>query len=138
MVVDGYGGTIVLAEADQIASSQSFTLWRPHGTARMSLYMAGRYSDGWLAGMGRLYLWPERTGGLIERRVSLTLTAPPGAEGMTIRLQEPGRPALDVPLVPGRPETVVFDVCSRGSWQLTYSSSMRGFVGSRVVSAQVE
>ena len=25
--------------------------------------MAGRYSDGWLAGMGRLYLWPERTGG---------------------------------------------------------------------------
>jgi hypothetical protein len=136
VLLDGYGGTIVLAEADQIASSQSFTLWRPHGTVRMSLYMAGRYSDGWLAGMGRLYLWPERTGGSIERRVSLTLTAPPGAEGMTVRLQEPGRPPLDVPLVPGRPETVVFDVCSRGSWQMTYSSSMRGFVGSRVVSAQ--
>ena len=136
VVVDGYGGTIVLAEADRIASSQSFTLWRTHGAARMSLYMAGRYSDGWLAGMGRLFLWPERTGGLIERRVSLTLTAPPGADGMTIRLQEPGRPALDVPLVPGRSETVVFDVCSRGSWQLTYSSSMRGFVGSRVVSAR--
>ena len=136
VLVDGYGGTIVLAEADQIASSQSFTLWRPHGTARMSLYMAGRYSDGWLAGIGRLYLWPERTGGSIERRVTLTLTAPPGAEGMTIRLQEPGRRPLEVPLVPGRPETVTFDVCSRGSWQMTYSSTMRGFVGSRVVSAR--
>jgi hypothetical protein len=136
VLVDGYGGTIVLAEADEIASSESFTLWRPHGTVRMSLYMAGRYSDGWLAGMGRLYLWPERSGGSIERRVSLTLTAPPGAEGMTIRLQEPGRSPLDVPLVAGRSETVVFDVCSRGSWQMTYSSSMRGFVGSRVVSAQ--
>jgi len=136
VLVDGYGGTIVLAEADQIASSQSFTLWRPHGAARMSLYMAGRYSDGWLAGNGRLYLWPERTGESIERRVTLTLTAPPGAEGMTIRLQEPGRRPLEVPLVPGRPETVAFDVCSRGSWQMTYSSTMRGFVGSRVVSAR--
>ena len=136
VLVDGYGGTIVLAEADRIASSQSFTLWRPHGTARMSLYMAGRYSDGWVAGAGRLFLWPERTGGSIERRVSLTLTAPPGAEGMTIRLQEPGRRPFEVPLVPGRPETVTFDVCSRGAWQMTYSSTMRGFVGSRVVSAR--
>jgi hypothetical protein len=136
VLVDGYGGTIVLAEADRIASSQSFTLWRPHGAARMSLYMAGRYSDGWLAGAGGLFLWPERTGGSIERRVSLTLTAPPGAEGMTIRLQERGRRPLEVPLVPGRLETVTFDVCSRGAWQMTYSSTVRGFVGSRVVSAR--
>ena len=136
LLVDGYGGTIVLAGANRIASSQSFTLWRPHGPARMSLYMAGRYSDGWLAGIGRLHLWPERTGGSIERRVTLTLTAPPGAEGMTIRFQEPGRRPLEVPLVPGRPETVAFDVCSRGPWQMTYTSTVRGFVGSRVVSAQ--
>ena len=136
VLVDGYGGTIVLANAERVASSQSFTLWRPRGPARMSLYMAGRYSDGWLAGIGRLYLWPERTGGPIERRVSLTLTAPPGAKGMTIRLQEPGRRPLDVPLVPGRPRTVAFDVCSRGAWQMTYGSTLRGFVGTRVVSAQ--
>jgi hypothetical protein len=136
VLMDGYGGTIVLADAERIASSQSFTLWRPHGRPRMSLYMAGRYSDGWLAGIGRIYLWPERAGGKIERRVSLTLTAPPGAEGMTIRLQEPGRPPLQVTLVPGRPQTVAFDVCSRGAWHMTYGSTVRGFVGSRVVSAR--
>ena len=136
VLVDGYGGTIVLADADQVASSPSFTLWRPHGPVRMSLYMAGRYSDGWLAGIGRLYLWPERTGGPVEQRVSLTLTAPLGAEGMTILLREAGRRTLEVPLVPGRPRTVSFDVCARGPWRMTYSSTMRGFVGTRVVSAR--
>jgi hypothetical protein len=136
VLMDGYGGTIVLADAERIGSSQSFTLWRPHGRPRMSLYMAGRYSDGWLAGIGRIYLWPERAGGPIERRVSLTLTAPPGAQGMTIRLEEPGRSPLEVPLVPGRPQTVAFDVCSRGAWHMTYGSTVRGFVGSRVVSAR--
>ncbi len=137
LLVDGYGGTIVLAEAEQIARSQSYTLWRTHGPARMSLYLAGRYSDGWLAAIGRMYLWPDRADGPIARRVSLTLTAPAGAEGMTIRFQEPGgKPPRAVRLVPGRPETVTFDVCSRGPWSLTYSSNVRGFVGSRVVSAQ--
>lgn len=137
LLVDGYGGTIVLADAERIARSQSYTLWRPHGSARMSLYLAGRYSDGWLAAIGRIYLWPDRAIGTIARRVSLTLTAPAGAEGMTIRFQEPGgKPPRAVHLVPGRPETVAFEVCSRGPWHTTYSSNVRGFVGSRVVSAQ--
>lgn len=137
MLVDGYGGTIVLGDAERIASSQSYTLWRPRGPARMSLYLAGRYSDGWLAAIGRMYLWPDRADGPIARRVSLTLTAPAGAENMTIRFQEPGGKRLrDVRLAPGRPQTVTFDVCSRGPWYTTYSSSVRGFVGSRVVSAQ--
>ncbi|MDP9491210.1 MAG: hypothetical protein M3P42_03280, partial [Actinomycetota bacterium] len=136
VLVDGYGGTIVLADAERVAASQSYTLWRTHGAARMALYLAGRYSDGWLAGIGRIYLWPESAGGPIARRVSLTLTAPPGAKGMTVRFQEPGKRPRDVRLVAGQPEKVVLDVCSRGAWHMTYSSSVRGFVDSRVVSAQ--
>ena len=136
VLVDGYGGTIVLSDAQRVASSQSYTLWRPNGQARLALYLAGRYSDGWLAGIGRMYLWPDQRGGTIARRVSLTLTAPAGAEGMVIRFQEPGKRRRDVGLVPGRPETVVFDVCSRGPWHITYVSSIRGFVDSRVVSAR--
>jgi hypothetical protein len=137
VLVDGYGGAIVLADAERIASSQSYTLWRPNSTARMSLYLAGRFSDGWLAAGGRMYLWPERNDGPIAKRVSLTLTAPTGAEGMRIRFQEPGREQpLDVRLAPGRPQTVAFEICSRGPWYMTYTSSVRGFVGSRVVSAQ--
>ncbi|HEV2903263.1 MAG TPA: hypothetical protein VGW30_08385 [Gaiellaceae bacterium] len=136
VLVDGYGGTITLAGAKALASSQSYTLWRPNGSARLSLYLAGRYSDGWLAGAGRMYLWPERRGEPIGRRVSLTLAAPPAAEGMTIRFQELGKPLRAVRLEPNRPQTVTFDVCSRVAWHVTYLSSVRGFVGTRVVSAQ--
>jgi hypothetical protein len=136
LLVDGYGGTIQLANAERIASSQSYALWRPHTTARMSLYLAGRYSDGWLAGRGRLYIWPDRNGGRVARQISLTLTAPAASQGMTIRFQEPGKRPQDLRLAPGRPETVTFEVCSSGPWQVTYTSSVRGLVGSRVVSAQ--
>ena len=137
LLVDGYGGTLRLSGARPVASSGSYSLWRPEGDARLTLYLAGRYSDGWLAGIGRLYVWPDRVGGLVARRVSLTLTAPAGADGMSIRFQEPGngRPR-DVRLEPGRPREVAFEVCSRGPWVVAYTSSVRGFVGSRVVSAQ--
>jgi hypothetical protein len=136
VLVDGYGGTIKLANADRVASSQSHTLWRPRGAAQMSLYLAGRYSDGWLAAIGRMYLWPERSGKQIGRRVSLTLTAPAASEGMTIRFQEAGKSPRDLRLEPGRPETISFEVCSAVPWHVTYTSSVRGFVGNRVVSAQ--
>jgi hypothetical protein len=136
VLVDGYGGTITLDGAERLARSQSFSLWRPQGPARLSLYLAGRYSDGWLSGVGRMYLWPGAPGGPIGRRVSLTLTAPAASDGMTIRFTEPGKRAREVRLEPGRPETVTFDVCSRAAWHVTYLSSVRGFVGNRVVSAQ--
>jgi hypothetical protein len=137
VLVDGYGGTLRLSGARPVARSGSYTLWRPEGDPRLTLYLAGRYRDGWLAGIGRLYVWPDRVGGLVGRRVSLTLTAPAGAEGMTIRFQEAGdRRPRDVRLEPGRPREVAFEVCSRGPWVVAYTSSVRGFVGSRVVSAQ--
>ncbi|HEX7256314.1 MAG TPA: hypothetical protein VF236_10340 [Gaiellaceae bacterium] len=137
LLVDGYGGTIELAAtAERVAISRSTTLWRAHGPARLSLYFAGRYSDGWLAGVGRLYLWPEEPREPIGRRVTLTLAAPPGSDGLTIRFTETGRRAQEVRLEPGRPQTVTFDVCSRAAWHVTYLASVRGFVGNRVVSAQ--
>ena len=136
LLVDGYGGTIRLADAEAVAVSRSFTLWRTQGPARLSLYFAGRYSDGWLAGAGRLYLWPDRASGRVARRVSVTLTAPAASGGMTIRFREPGRGPREVRLQPGRPTAVTFDACSRGAWYVAYASSVRGFVGSRVVSAQ--
>jgi hypothetical protein len=66
----------------------------------------------------------------------VTLSAPPASEGLTLRFQEPGKRTRDVRLEPGRPQTVNFEVCSRGAWYVTYLSSARGFVGTRVVSAQ--
>ena len=120
LLIDGYGGTIMLADAERLASSQSFTLWRTNGPGRLSLYLAGRYSDGWLSGVGRMYLWPSAPGTPIRRRVSLTLTAPTASDGMTIRFTEPGKRAREVRLEPGRPRSVTFDVCSRAAWPLPY------------------
>jgi hypothetical protein len=135
LLVDGYAGTLRLADARRVASSPSFTLWEPRAGARLSLYLAGRYSDGWLASMGQLYLWPERTGGSAGRRVRLTLTAPAQGEPMVMRFRTKDR-TRDVRLLPGIPKLVEFQVCSRGPWAVSFVSSSRGFVGSRVVSAQ--
>jgi hypothetical protein len=136
VLVDGYGGTIRLAEARRVASSPSFTLWQPLGKARLSLLFAGRYSDGWLGGLGRLYLWPDRPGGRIARQVRLTLTAPAAGESMTMRFEPSGGATRVVQLLPGVPRTVELTACSRGPWAVSFTSSSRGFVGSRVVSAQ--
>jgi hypothetical protein len=136
VLVDGYGGTIRLADARRVASSPSFTLWQPRGKARLSLLFAGRYSDGWLGGLGRLYLWPDRPGGRIAQQVRLTLTAPAAGESMTMRFEPSGGATRVVQLLPGVPRTVELTACSRGPWAVSFTSSSRGFVGSRVVSAQ--
>ena len=134
VLVDGYAGTLRLADADLLGSSPSSTLWRPHGVARLSLYLAGHYSDGWLAGAGRLYLWPSRRGGLVSRRVLLPLMAPPGSE-LTLRFQPRGGKTVVVHLRAGERRTMSFPVCSRGPWQMSFVSDERGFVGGRLVSA---
>jgi hypothetical protein len=136
VLIDGYAGTIRLADARRVASSPSFTLWSPRGDARLSLFFAGRYSDGWLGGLGRLYLWPDQPGGTIAARVRLTLTAPAAGETMTLRFRTARGVGRLVQLEPGSPRTVEFGVCSSGPWSLTFSSSSRGFVGNRIVSAQ--
>jgi hypothetical protein len=133
VLVDGYAGTILLADADVLGSSPSFVLWQPQGVARLSLYLAGRYSDGWLAGAGRLYLWPNRPGGLVAGRLQLPLAAPPAP--VALRFRPAGAPPITVRLRAGERRTLSFPVCSRGPWHLTFVSDDRGFVGGRVVSA---
>jgi hypothetical protein len=134
VLADGYAGTIRLADAELLGSSPSFSLWRPRGAARLSLYLAGRFSDGWLAGAGRLYLWPSRPGGFVLGRVLLPLEAPPAAE-LTLRFQPKGGETVVIHLRAGERRTASFPVCSRGLWHMTFVSDDRGFVGGRVVSA---
>jgi hypothetical protein len=135
LLVDGYAGTLRLADARRVATSPSFTLWEPRTEARLSLYLAGRYSDGWLASAGRLHLWPERRKA-VEGRVRMTLTAPAAGGPMTIRFLSSDGARRDLRLLPGVPQPIEFQACSRGRWQLTFVSDSRGFVGNRVVSAQ--
>jgi hypothetical protein len=119
-----------IADSQLLSSSPSFDLWRPHGVARL----AGRYSDGWLAGAGRLYLWPSRPRGLLSGRVQLPLVAPP--EPVTLRFRPAGGPPVAVHLLAGERRVVSFPVCSRGPWHVSFVSEDRGFVSGRIVSAQ--
>jgi hypothetical protein len=134
VLIDGYAGTIRLADSQLLGSSPSFDLWRPRGVARLSLYLAGQFSDGWLAGAGRLYLWPNRPGGVVSGRLQLPLVAPP--EAVTLRFRPAGAPPVVVHLRPGEQRVVSFPVCSRGPWHVSFVSEDRGFVGGRVVSAR--
>jgi len=134
LLIDGFGGTLRLADADLLGSSPSFSLWQPHGNARLSLYLAGRYADGWLAGAGRMYLWPSRPGGVVAARLELPLVAPP--EQVTLHFRAKAAPPLTVQLRANERRTVSLPVCSRGPWYLTFLSENRGFVGGRVVSVQ--
>jgi hypothetical protein len=135
LLVDGYAGTIRLADAKLIDSSPSYTLWRPSGAARLSLYLAGRFDDGWLAGAGRLYLWPRRPGGRLSALVELPLRAP-DVSSLTLRFR-PAASALPVVvhLDAGARTVVSFRVCSRGPWHVSFVSEDHGFLGGRVVSA---
>jgi hypothetical protein len=119
-----------IADSQLLSSSPSFDLWRPHGVARL----AGRYSDGWLAGAGRLYLWPSRPRGLLSGRVQLPLVTPP--EPVTLRLRPAGAPPVVVHLRAGERRVVSFPVCSRGPWHVSFVSPEQGFVSGRIMSAQ--
>jgi hypothetical protein len=134
VLIDGFAGTMRLADAQLLGSSPSYSLWRPRGTARLSLYLAGRFSDGWLAGAGRLHLWPARGASVIATRLELPLVAPPAP--VTLRFRPRSGPELVVQLRANERRTLSIPVCSRGPWHLTFVSDDRGFVGGRIVSAQ--
>jgi hypothetical protein len=134
VLIDGYSGTIRLADAELLGSSPSYSLWRPRGAARLRLYLAGHYRDGWLGGAGRLYLWPTRPGGAVAGRVELPLVAPP--EPITLRFRPQGGDQVVVALRAGERRVISFPVCSRGPWHVSFVAEDRGFVGGRVVSAQ--
>ena len=119
--------------AEVLGSSPSYSLWRPRGAARLRLYLAGHYRDGWLGGAGRLYLWPTRAGGAVAGRVELPLVAPP--EPITLRFRPQGGDQVVVNLRAGERRVISFPVCSRGPWHVSFVAEDRGFVGGRVVSA---
>ena len=136
LLVDGYANAIRLADADLVATSSSFALWRSHARARLATVAAGLFSDGWLSALGRLYVWPDRPGGALAGSLRFTLTAPEAGEPMTMRFGVKGGSETTVRLLPGVPTSVELVVCSRGPWHAGFVSSGRGFVGSRVVSAR--
>jgi hypothetical protein len=76
LLVDERGSTVVFRNAERIASATGFTLWSPHGAARLALYMPGRFSDGWLAPLGEIAVWPRDARAGIRAWMELRLRGP--------------------------------------------------------------
>jgi hypothetical protein len=107
LLVDDYADTIELTGAREVARSGSFRLWLPLRPARLRLYAAGRYWDGWLAPRATIATWPDRPS-LLRLRVALPAPAP-----RTRVVVSYGGRRLSVPLAPGRAETLAVCVDRR-------------------------
>jgi Dolichyl-phosphate-mannose-protein mannosyltransferase len=123
VLFQGYETTPTFASAVQVASFESFTLWRTRGSLQLRALEAGRFGDGWLAPRGALMVWAagSRDGG----KVSFTLSLP-ATQQSTVRIRfdkntytvAPGKSvAVSLPVPTTKPWKVVF-ATSRGASSL--------------------
>lgn len=120
LLVQEYASWAQLDGATLVRRTVSTSLWRPAGTPRLTLLLAGRYLDGWLGAQNRLTVWPHadrpRTGVL-----TLTFSSPPSAPASTLDLAAPGL-SRAVTLEPGARRTVRIDVDAHDAWTLVVRS----------------
>jgi hypothetical protein len=136
LLVDGFGSYVRLRGAREVARSPMSTLWAPVGTPRLALYAIGHYYDGWLADFGAIYIWPHAKGAKLSGRLSMSLTAPPEAGEVTLRLRLRGG-ATTVRLRPGVTQRVSLTVCGGGKyWYMTFRSSAFAWFDGRRVSVR--
>ncbi len=104
----------------------SLDLYRPVGTPRLSLLVAGLYTDGWLAHGGRLTVWPDASG---QTRGTLTLLLwlPKDTQLTPMIFTAPG--VKRTVLVPsGGSRTVVFHPSGTGPWVLHYRTTKHPYL----------
>ena len=89
LLADIYGSTVRLQDARVVGKSQTATLVAAGPIRRPSLrlYAIGRYSDGWLAKSGVIYVWPRVPGRAVSGWVSMRLTASRMVGAATITFQ---------------------------------------------------
>jgi hypothetical protein len=88
MLVEEFASWAQLEGATLVRREVSSALWKPAGTPRVVMLLAGRYLDGWLGARTRLTVWPGANGrraGVVE----MTLSLPDGAPVTTIDLRAP-------------------------------------------------
>ena len=135
LLVETRQSWVELRGARRVAATEGFALWQPTSTPRLSLLLAGRYADGWLAPTGRITVWPEREAAPVRGRFRIELSAPDAVDEMTFVFRGGGRPVEAV--VPGGVTRVVtITVCSAGPWRARFGADKARFVGQRLVSGQ--
>jgi hypothetical protein len=118
--------------------SQTATLWLPDRARRprLRLYGIGRYSDGWLAKSGVIYVWPRVPGRPVSGWVSMRLAASRlvGAATITFQFSEHARKTVHVR--PGRPQDVRLPLCATKDARVTYRSKKLTLIGMRAITVR--
>jgi hypothetical protein len=138
LLADIYGSTVRLQDARVVGRSQTATLWLPDrsGRPRLRLYAIGRYSDGWLAKSGVIYVWPRVPGRAVSGWVSMRLTASRMVGAATITFQFGEHARTTVHVRPGRPQAVRVPVCAAKDARVTYRSKKLTLIGVRAVTVR--
>jgi hypothetical protein len=128
LLVQTYASTVQLTGVKRVRHELIFDLYRPTGTPRLRLIVAGRFADRWLAPRGAITVW-TKSGGTLQLAVSM----PAGTEVTPIRFTAKGVNRL-VRVRPGRRISLNFRVPAGGAWSLHFHSGKQGYVGDRAVS----
>ena len=132
VLTDKHGSTVLLRDAERVATSQTKTLWRTHGRPQLQLLLAGRYFSGLLSAEGGIRAWPGEPGGRLAAWLELEL-AGAGTTPVPFEVELPGGRTVRVTAPAGTPKLVRIPVCGRGVWKASYASGSTGVVhGTRV------
>jgi hypothetical protein len=135
LLVDGFGSLVQLRDARVVARAPLYTLWLPRGSARLALYFAGRYDDGWTTPASRIDLWPDGARPLAGRLV-FGVDQPAIAGAATLHLKLPSGAIELVRLRAGHRTAVSLPVCSARPWRVLLGFDQSGISGERIVSAK--
>jgi hypothetical protein len=140
MLVDGFGSTVRLRGAHVIGSGPTASLWLPDRGAhpKLAFYALGHYHDGWLAGQGAMYAWPEAAGRAVSGWVTMRLTAPREAGVVQLTFALSATKSVQISLASGQTREVRIPLCGApdASAHVSYRSPVRAIVGLRIVSAR--
>jgi hypothetical protein len=138
LLVDEFGSTVLLRGARELESEPTAALWvpEPGKRPRLSFYALGHYHDGWLGGVGVIYVWPKVRGGAVSGWISMRLTLPRsmGRSRLTFMLSKSRR--VSFRLVPGSSRSVRLPICSQGTARVAWRSNNPVFVGLLPMSAR--
>jgi hypothetical protein len=134
LLAEEYASWAALEDARLVRRTINTALWLPHGHARLSLLLAGRYFDGMLGAESRITVWPGPTGRR-SGEVVLRLRLPGGTRPSPIDVTAPGlRRTVTVPA--GGATTLRLPVDTRAPWTATLRARRPFFVsGNRLVAA---
>jgi hypothetical protein len=136
LLVDDHAVTTRFTGAEKVASAPGYSLYRPAGRPRLSLFFLARYDDGWMGDRGTINLWPRPGTTRLEGTLVLDLESPAPLKATTVDFHLPGGQVVHARVPGSASTTVTLPVCSDGPWVAGVKSKMRGFLRDRPVSVK--